>query len=104
MTVTRLATSIDQDEWTELTGCEDVWDGHHWLWAVADDGRKGWVPDDLVSETDEGPVASQDFSANELTCSAGEAVGFIRETHGRAWIRKEDGREGWFPLGNLSKR
>jgi hypothetical protein len=87
-----------------LTGREDDWDGHRWLWAVADDGREGWVPDDLVSETDDGPVASRDFSANELTCSAGEAVRFIRETHGWAWCRKDDGREGWLPLGNLSRR
>jgi SH3-like domain-containing protein len=87
-----------------LTGREDTWDGHRWLWAVADDGREGWVPDDLVSETDDGPVAARDFAAIELTCSAGEAVAFIRETHGWAWCRKDDGREGWLPLRNLSAR
>ncbi len=70
-----------------LTGREDVGDGHRWLWAVADDGREDWVPDDLVSESDEGLMASRDFSANELTCSAGEAVGLIRETHGWAGCR-----------------
>ncbi len=30
-------------EFLSLTGREDVWDGHRWLWAVADDGREGWV-------------------------------------------------------------
>ena len=87
-----------------LTGREDVWDGHRWLWAVADDGGEGWVPDHLIIEIDERPVASRDFSAIELTCSAGDAVEFIWQTHGWAWCRKCDGSEGWLPLGNLAKR
>ncbi len=87
-----------------LTGREDVWDGHRWLWAVAEDGRGGWIPDDLIAETDDGTVARQDFSALELTCSAGEAVEIVWETHGWAWCRKCDGREGWLPLRNLSER
>jgi hypothetical protein len=87
-----------------LTGRDDVWEGHRWLWAVAEDGREGWIPDDLATVTEEGPVASQDFSAIELTCTAGEAVAIIRETHGWAWCRKDDGSEGWLPLKNLSKR
>ena len=87
-----------------LTGREDVWEGHRWLWAVAEDGREGWIPDDLATESDAGSVASRDFSAIELTCSAGETVGFISETHGWAWCRKGDGSEGWLPLKNLSER
>ena len=87
-----------------LTGREDVWDGHRWLWAFADDGGEGWVPDDLIIEIDERPVASRDFSAIELTCSAGDAVEIIRKTHGWAWCRTCDGSEGWLPLGNLAKR
>ena len=87
-----------------LTGREDVWDGHRWLWAIADDGREGWVPDDLITEIDERSVASRDFLAIELACSAGDAVDIIWETHGWAWCRKCDGGEGWLPLRNLSKR
>ena len=87
-----------------LTGREDVWEGHRWLWAVAEAGGEGWIPDDLVIETDDGPVASRDFSALELTCSAGEAVALIRQSHGWAWCRKDDGSEGWLPLKNLSER
>lgn len=86
------------------TGREDLWDGHRWLWAVAEDGREGWVPDDLIAETDGRPVASREYSARELTCAAGDAVEIIRETHGWAWCRKCDGSEGWLPLRNLSKR
>ncbi len=85
------------------TGREDLWDGHRWLWAVAEDGREGWVPDDLIAETDDGTVASRDFSAIELTCAAGETVESLWQTHGWAWCRKGDGSEGWLPLRNLSK-
>ena len=87
-----------------LTGREEAWEGHRWLWAGAEDGKEGWVPDDLVIETEEGAVASRDFSAIELTCAAGEAVESLRETHGWAWCRKDDGSEGWLPLRNLSER
>ncbi len=34
---------VAKGEFLLLTGQEDVWDGHRWLWAVADDGREGWV-------------------------------------------------------------
>ena len=95
---------VAKDAPLTLTGREDVWDGHRWLWAVAEDGREGWVPDDLVTETDGGPVATRDFSAIELTCSAGDSVELIWETHGWAWCCKGDGSEGWLPLRNLSKR
>jgi len=87
-----------------LTGREDNWDGHRWLWAIADDGREGWVPDDLITETDVGSIAARDFSAIELTCEAGETVEILWETHGWAWCRKGDGSKGWLPLQKLSRR
>ena len=86
-----------------LSGRKDVWDGHRWLWAVADDGREGWVPDSLIVEIDGRPMAARDFSAIELTCAAGDSVVVAWETHGWAWCRKPDGKEGWVPLGNLSE-
>lgn len=76
-----------------LTGREEVWDGHRWLWARAPDGREGWVPDTLVRDG----RALRDFDARELTCRAGEAVTWLHATHGWAWCRAGDGREGWVP-------
>ena len=84
-----------------LSGREDLWEGHRWLWAVAEDGRAGWVPDDLITVTAEGPVAARDYWATELTCAAGEAVDVLWQTHGWAWCRKSGGGEGWLPLGKL---
>jgi len=85
-----------------LSGREDVWGGHRWLWAVAEDGREGWIPDDLVTEVDGQTVAGRAYSAIELTCAAGEAVEVLWHTHGWAWCRKGDGDAGWVPLKNLS--
>lgn len=85
-----------------LTGREDNWDGHRFLWAVAADGRAGWVPAGLIVEGDGGPVAARDYSAVELTCAAGETVELLWQTHGWAWCRTAAGAEGWLPLRILS--
>lgn len=85
-----------------LTGREELWDGHLWLWAVAEDGRQGWVPDSLIDTSGDGAIASRDYSAIELTVAAGETVELVRETHGWAWCRNRTGAEGWVPLANLS--
>ncbi len=74
------------------------------LWVIAIEASLPLFSDDLITEIDERPVASRDFSAIELTCSAGEAVDVIWGTHGWAWCRKCDGSEGWLPIGNLSER
>lgn len=85
------------------TGREENWDGHRWLWAIAEDGREGWVPDDLIVEVDGQATAARDYSAIELTCEAGETVDVVTETHGWGWCRRRDGSEGWVPLRNLSE-
>jgi len=83
------------------TGRQEIWDGHRWLWAIAEDGKQGWVPDDLITVIDGRTVARRAYSAVELTCAAGEAVEVLCETHGWAWCRNGGGREGWLPLKNL---
>ena len=84
-----------------LTGREDIWDGHRWLWAVSEDGREGWVPDSYICRTAKNTITCCDYSAIELTCSAGETVMLLCQTHGWAWCRKSDGSEGWLPLHSL---
>lgn len=94
---------IAEGESLVLSGREEYWDGHRWLWAVAADAREGWLPDDLIVETAGGFIAASDYSAIELTCAAGESVEVLHETHGWAWCRNSAGREGWVPLRNLSE-
>ena len=95
---------LAKGEFLSLTGQEDVWDGHRRRWVVPDDRKEGWVPDDLITEIDERPIASRDFSTIDFTCSAGEVIDFTWETYGWAWCQKCDGSEGWLPLRNLSER
>ena len=86
------------------TGRDDVWDCHRWLWAVASDGREGWIPDSLVSPPGTlQTIAAYDYSARELTCETGEELEAERESHGWAWCRAADGRQGWVPLRNLDR-
>ena len=94
---------VAKGEFVRLTGREDLWDGHRWLWAVAEDGKEGWVPDTLIAGADDRTIASRDYWAIELTCGAGDIVDTLRETHGWAWCRKSEGTEGWVPLANLSE-
>jgi len=95
--------SVSKGEHLALTGREDIWDGHRWLWAIANDGREGWVPDDLITEINKRPAATSDFSAIELSCAAGETIEIVWQTHGWAWCRMQDGNEGWLPINILEQ-
>ncbi|TKT74822.1 hypothetical protein XW59_022920 [Aquamicrobium sp. LC103] len=87
-----------------LTGEKEVWDGHAWLWAEGPDGKAGWVPDTIVQSSHGKLYARHDYSAMELTCFEGETLSIAMETHGWAWCRSADGRQGWVPLRNLAQR
>ena len=82
-----------------LTGREETWDGHRWIWAEAD-GRSGWVPDDLV--VGDGS-AVRAYSAVELDVAPETVIDVVYESHGWAWCRNGDGSCGWVPLRTLSK-
>ncbi|MEM7267700.1 MAG: SH3 domain-containing protein [Pseudomonadota bacterium] len=82
-----------------LTGREDIWDGWRWLWAIAPDGREGWIPDSFSLDGDDF-VASEAYSAMELTCAAGEKLLGQRCLHGWVWCEGAGG-SGWVPERNL---
>ena len=85
-----------------LTGKSDNWNGHIWLWAVGPDGRSGWIPDTAIRLLEGQHIASYPYSAAELSCSAGEVLIVLEETHGWAWCQAANGVEGWVPLEKLS--
>ncbi|MDD7973904.1 SH3 domain-containing protein [Roseinatronobacter alkalisoli] len=85
-----------------LTGRQDNWDGHMWLWAKAANGLEGWIPDTIVSKTNAGFVAIEDYTAAELTCRTGQVVRGEKETHGWVFCRLQDGSAGWIPRKNLT--
>ena len=80
-----------------LTGREEIWDGHRWLWAIAHN-REGWVPSDLPRRERGQTKAAYDYSARELDLEPGASVTVIEVSHGWAWCRDNRGLEGWVPL------
>ena len=85
-----------------LTGRQDNWEGHIWVWAKSMDGLEGWIPDTIVKRSNAGFVATEDYTAAELTCQKGETVTGEKETHGWVFCRASDGRLGWVPRKNLA--
>ncbi|PZP24791.1 MAG: hypothetical protein DI613_16835 [Kocuria rhizophila] len=55
----------------------------------------------IVSKTNAGCVAIEDYTAAELTCQAGQSVRGEKETHGWVFCRLQDGSAGWIPRRNL---
>lgn len=93
---------LKRGEAVHLTGQREAWDGHVWLWARSASGLEGWIPDNLVDEGAEMPVAKQDYSAAELTCQTGDVLVAEETTHGWVRCRRADGRVGWVPQKNLA--
>ncbi len=96
--------TIDAGEQLNLTGRRDEWDGHVWLWAVAADGREGWIPDTLPEVKDGHRVASYTYSTAELTVYAGDVIDTLRETHGWVWGANDKSEQGWVPINVLAPR
>lgn len=92
---------LRQGEPLTLDGRRDVWEGHVWLWAVAEDGRSGWVPDSLPASEAGGPRAAFDYDAAELTCAENTPLSALAETHGWTLCRARDGAVGWVPTSKL---
>ena len=92
---------LSPGERVRLSGREDVWEGHRWLWATATDGREGWIPDTLVFEEGGIHMARAEYSAIELTCVAGQVLEGLQEQHGWVFCRAADGGTGWVPRRHL---
>lgn len=82
-----------------LTGREDIWDGHRWLWAICAAGKEGWVPDCLVANA----TMTETYSAQELGCTAGQVLTGHMVLHGWVLCTDENGQRGWVPRHNLRK-
>ena len=80
-----------------LSGRQDVWEGHVWVWGTDASGRSGWVPDDLCVTEGDKVVAASDYTAQELTVQVGQVVTGGAATHGWTFCRDHDGDTGWVP-------
>lgn len=72
-----------------------------WLRCTTAAGRSSWVPEAYVRwRAGRGSVLTE-YHSRELPARGGETVTLLREVRGWAWVRTEDGLEGWLPLEKL---
>jgi SH3-like domain-containing protein len=72
-----------------------------WLWCRGPDGKEGWVHRSFLSESSGHATAISDYSAREVTVSAGERGRIIQALNGWALVELEGNRVGWVPEGVL---
>lgn len=76
-------------------GPEDrAWPG--WVWAIAADGRSGYIPKDILQDFGDGnATALQPFDPTVLAVRRGDSLVSTRQIHGWHWCRNAAGSEGW---------
>ena len=75
-----------------------------WLWCRAEDGREGWVPETILTSSQAGQATVKEaYEATEVPLEAGASVEVLSEFDGFAWVRREDGRQGWVPATVLDR-
>jgi len=90
-------------EQVKVTERTDVWQGHLWLWAIGPDGREGWIPPQSVSEQGATRRAVRDYSAQELSVSAGDWLECVTSELGWCWCINPEGLAGWVPAEKLQQ-
>jgi hypothetical protein len=64
-------------------------------------GKAGWVPEIFIVRRGESGVARDDYSAVELTVSAGDQLTVAHEVGGWYWVTGQNGRSGWVPVEHV---
>ena len=72
-----------------------------WLWCRGPDGKEGRVHRSFLSQSSGRATAISDYSAKELTVSAGERGRVFQALNGWAFVELEGRRVGWVPEGVL---
>lgn len=71
-----------------------AWPG--WVWAEDNEGRHGYVPEEILEPTGEGRFALiEGFDPTVLTIRRGDKIESLKQIHGWHWCRNEAGNEGW---------
>ena len=68
-----------------------------WLWCRGPDEKEGWVHRSFLSQSSGRATATSDYSAKELTVSAGERGRVLQTLNGWAFVELEGSRVGWVP-------
>jgi SH3-like domain-containing protein len=70
-----------------------------WIRITAPDGRQTWAPEGYVRGASGRPGRMLvDYDSTEVGVKERDEVTVLLENKGWAWVRTDDGREGWLPL------
>lgn len=69
-----------------------------WVRITAPDGRGTWVPEGYVRGEGRAGRMLVDYDSTEVGVKERDQVTVLLENKGWAWVRTDDGREGWLPL------
>jgi len=87
------------DELKILKSRDDEWPGR--VFCESQNGKRGWVPENIIKMEGIGAVAKQGYEAREVTVMEGEIVRIERVESGWAWVTNMTDATGWVPLKNL---
>ena len=73
-----------------------------WKWAVANDGRAGWVPREWFSAGQGSATAQRSYSARELAANAGDQILELDRFSGWIWAITPGGQTGWLPAAAIA--
>lgn len=78
-------------------------DNPEWIWCVGADDREGWVHQAFLEMDADGSSATgkRDYSALELSVTAGEELTGLERVGGWWLARNELGEVGWIPLKSV---
>lgn len=85
---------------TLTLGAHDVdWPG--WIWGVANDGRKGWIPESYLEISGTTGKVTRDYTGRELSISIGDVLTAEYGEAGWSWCVDRGGNTGWVPDKHL---
>jgi uncharacterized protein YgiM (DUF1202 family) len=93
---------VSKGERVTIIPKESEWAG--WVWCVDKNGIGGWVPEKYLEIKDDKGIFRRDYSAKELSVTAGEELKIIEEEGGWGWCENGKGGQGWAPLENMVLR
>jgi SH3-like domain-containing protein len=72
-----------------------------WFWCSTLAGREGWVHRSFLAACAGTTTSVQAYSAKELTTVGGERGTLVQVLDRWAYIRLDDGNEGWIPESHV---
>ncbi len=72
-----------------------------WYWCRSQQGKQGWVHHSYLATTQAASTAARDYSARELTVTAGATAELLERVDGWLRVRLDDGIIGWLPESHV---